>query len=409
MQEERDLRMPGSVLAIALLTAFATWAPLLIVPPLEADIAAVLNISHAQGSLLLSGPILVLALAAIPAGFLADRFGLKKTIGAGIVVIALGSGLRGVVSTFAALMAFTLLYGLGIGLAFPNLPKLARHCGARARAYITVGLFSSAVLGSGAVVLVLTRPLIYPLTGSFQGTALVWAVPAVVAAVLWWALIKDPPCETAGVESMAFDLAALRRVVTRSELWLVAALFFLHNFFLYTFIGWEPEYLVSLGATPSLASSITSAGFWVGIPSVMALTQLSNRLGRRKPFLWVPSIVLGICAAWSLCVSVPLSWALMALVGISTSVRFSTILSLPVEITSAREGGSAAGLVMAVGYIGALAGPLTGGLILDRMEKYNLIFISLAAVSALTIIVSFLVLETGHKGKPRAPRRATRG
>ena len=391
--------MPRGVLAIATLMAFAIWAPLLAVPPVESVLADELRVSHALTSLLFTGPIFMLALIAIPAGFLADRFGIRRVIGAGAVLVAAGSALRGVAPNYAVLLLFTLLYGGGLGLAFPNLPKLARHCGARQRAYITIGVFTASILASGAFALLLTRPFIYPLTDSFRSVAFAWAAPAIVASVLWWVFIKEPPCQSAGVESIAFDLAALRRVVMHRDLWLVAVVFWLHNFFLYTFVGWMPEFLVSIGARPDLAGTISSTLFWLAIPSVLLLSQVSNRLGRRKPFLWFPGIVLIAIAVWALYLNIPMSWALMVISGVATSVRFSTLLSVPVEIVTPREAGSASGLVMAVGYIGALVGPLVGGLILDRTGSYHWIFLSLAIVSVITTLAALLVPETGHKGK----------
>ena len=122
VQEEQHYSIPRGVLRIATLMAFAIWAPLLAVPPLESVLADKLGVSHALTSLLFTGPILMLALIAIPAGFLADRFGLRVTVGAGIIVVALGSALRGIASTYPVLLAFTMLYGAGLGLGFPNLP-----------------------------------------------------------------------------------------------------------------------------------------------------------------------------------------------------------------------------------------------------------------------------------------------
>jgi MFS transporter, CP family, cyanate transporter len=394
--ESQYQSLPAGVLAVAVLLAFGIWLPLFVIPPIEDIIGQALAISHTQTALAYSAPVAVLALAAIPGGILADRVGLKKTIGAGAVLLAAGAALRGVSVTFSGLLAFTLLYGLGLGLCFPNLPKLARYCSPRARSSVTVGVFTVAIILSGAISLAITRPVVYRLTGSYEGVLFASSVPAILAAILWWALIKDPPCQAAGVETVRFDLAALRRLIGRADLLLVAVLFLLHNVVLYTWIGWMPAFLVGIGASERTAGLITPVALWVGVPSVVLLSRLSARLERRKPFLWAPSALLVFAAGAVLVVNVPLSWALMFVTGIGTSIRFATILALPVEMVEPGQAGAATGLMMSIGYIGALVGPLAGGYIIDTTGSYDLVFISLAIVSAVTVGVCFMIPETGR-------------
>jgi MFS family permease len=83
--ESRGRTLSGGVLAVALLLAFGLWLPLFVIPTIEDVIAAQLMISHARTALTYTTPVAVLALVAIPGGILADRVGLKKTIGVGAV------------------------------------------------------------------------------------------------------------------------------------------------------------------------------------------------------------------------------------------------------------------------------------------------------------------------------------
>ncbi len=223
-------------------------------------------------------------------GLLADSIGIKKAVGMGAVVLAVGSALRGISSGYPALLGFTMVYGLGLGICFPNLPKLARHCTPRARSNITLGMFSAAILASGAVSLAVARSLIYPVTHSYQGVFFFSSVPAIGAAALWWLFIDDPPCRSAGVQAASLSLAALRRTLRRPGLLLVAGLFLLHNLAIYTILAWTPPFLRSIGASSASAGWITSVLLCGGILSVLVLTRVSTRLGRRKPFLWGASV-----------------------------------------------------------------------------------------------------------------------
>ncbi len=394
---EQYYRMPGKVLGIALLMAFGMWLPLTVVPVVADIIEQQLSISHTLTALLFSAPVAMLALTAIPGGFLADKIGIKKAVGIGVVILASGSALRGLSSDFLTLLVFTLVYGIGLGLSFPNLPKLARHCTPREQSNITVGMFTSAILISGALSIATIRPVIYPITHSFQGVFFISSIPAILVVLLWWIFIHDPPCESAGIQAVNFGLASFRKIITNSGLWLVSALFFTHNVVLYTILGWMPSFLASIGAKVSIAGLITSIIFLVGTVSVLSLTRLSTKLGRRKPFLWGTSIVLIVASLGPLMINLPTSWILMSLIGLAAATRFTMILTLPVEMVSPEHSGSASGLVMSVGYLGALTGPIIGGIILDTTHGYQWIFISLAIVSAVTTGIAFVIPETGAK------------
>ena len=268
-------------------------------------------------------------------------------------------------------------------------------------------MFAVAILVSGAVALTIARPVIFPVTHTFEGVFLISSIPAIVAAVLWWVFIHDPPCESAGIQAVSLGLTSLRKVIARPDLWLVALLFLLHNIVLYTMLGWIPAFLVGIGAGATSAGLITSVSLWAGTLSIVFLTRLSTKLGRRKPFLWGSSILLIFACAGVLLVNVPASWALMFLVGVAAAIRFAMILALPVEIVSPEQAGSASGLVMSVGYLGALAGPVIGGAVLDATGSFHWIFISLAVVSALTAGIAFAVPETGRGGRYKRRTRAT--
>lgn len=386
--------MPARVLTVGLLLAFGIFMPLFVVPPLEDVIRQQMAISHAQAALLYSLPVAVLALVAIPAGFLADTIGLKKSVGLGALIVTIGSALRAISSEYSVVLTLTLLYGLGLALCFPNIPKLARSYSSRQGSHFAVSLLIAGILASGGLILTIARPVMYRLTGTFQGVFLLSTVPIFMALILWWPLIKDPPREPAGVEGKEIDIGTLKAIVTRKDLWLVSVFFWLHNFVLYTFVGWLPQYLMNVGVGSGSAGLITSLTFWIGVPSVILLGRLSSRLGRRKPFLWGSSILLTVVMYAALLINAKLSWVLVLFAGAANAIRFSTILSLPVEIVRPGQAGTASGMVMSIGYIGALVGPLIGGIILDSTGSYEWIFLSLVIVSALATVLVFLLPET---------------
>jgi len=115
MQQEGSSHIPWVILGSACLLGFAMIAPMFCVPPMEHILKEELGLTHTQTSLLFIAPILMLAIVAIPAGLIADRIGVRKAAGIGAIIIAVGTILRGTATNPSSFLAFTLIYGVGLG------------------------------------------------------------------------------------------------------------------------------------------------------------------------------------------------------------------------------------------------------------------------------------------------------
>jgi len=148
-------------------------------------------------------------------------------------------------------------------------------------------------------------------------------------------------------------------------------------------------------ATPEMAGLLTSVTIWVGIPTGLLMPRLAYKLGLRKPFLWIPAIALVGAALGARVIGLDMSWVIMVVVGIAIMTQYPTILALPVEMVPKEEVGAASGLVLSIGYIGGVIGPLIGGRILDLTGSLSLSLIVLAGVSVAMIGAALMLPETG--------------
>ena len=399
MQQEGSSRIPWTILGSALLLAFAQWAPMLCVPPMEHILKAELFLTHAQTSLLFTAPMLMMIAIAFPAGIIIDRIGFRKAAGIGVIIIAVGSILRGTATDFSTLLVFTLIYGVGVGWTFPSLPKLVSAWVPREKAGITMGIFISVGLAGTALALAITMPVVFPITNTFQGVFFIWSIPPIVAAILWWVLVKEPPRSSINSEPVSRDSTPLRRVLRNKNLWLVFIFSLLFWFFWDTWIGWAPALLMLKGATPELAGLIASVTLWVGIPTAFLIPRLSYKLGLRKPFLWIPAITLAFAAWGAIYITLPISWLLMALVGVALSAMSPIILALPVEMLPEEEVGTASGLIISGSCTGGVIGPLIGGHIFDLTGSLDLSLLVLIGVSIAAVGIAFRLPETGPKAR----------
>jgi MFS transporter, CP family, cyanate transporter len=394
-----NYKIPWNILIIAIFLNFCTWAFLFITPPMETILSANLHISHFQTSLLFSAPILMIVLVAIPAGIIADRIGLKRAIGIGAIIACIGAVLRGTASTYSGLLIFSLIFGFGMGFTFANLPKLARSCSSSEQTSFVMGIINGfGLLGGIGTALAITIPLIYPLTNSYHGVFYVWSVPLLIATILWWIMVHEPPCPSAEDESEQTESVGLKDVLRDKTLWLLAFILLLHNIFFYTWSGWLPTYLLQKGVGLGLSGLLTSVMLWVGIPTVILVPMLFSRTNISKRLLiWVPSLIFAFLAIWIIYASEFAIWFIMAIAGIINILRFNTLLSLPVEIMPKRHAGVAGGVVVAIGYIGAVIGPSMAGQILDVTGSFQIVFVILAVLSVITMVLTFLIPLSNRK------------
>ena len=381
----------------ACLMGFAIWAPIYCVPPMEHIIKAEFLLTHAQASLLFTGPFLMLMVVGFPGGFLADRIGAKKAIGIGAIIMVIGAILRGTATSASSLLAFTFIYGVGLGLSFPNLPKMVSGWVSRQKVGMALGMYSAAMFAGEALAVGITIPSVFPITNSFQGVFLMWSAPLVAATISWWVLVKEPPRLSIESDSVNRVGITLRQVLRNQNLWLLASLYLIICFFFNTWVGCSPAFLMLKGATPDLAGLVTSITLWVGIPAAFFIPRISDRVGLRKPFLWAGMITLAISAWVAIDVSLPLSWPLMAVTGIALTSMIPIIFTITVEMIPGGSVGTASGLVISIAMIGAVIGPLIGGRILDLTGSLDQSFLVLIAVSAVATGIAFRLPETGPK------------
>ena len=387
--------MPRTVIFCALLVGIAMWAPIFCVPPMEPFLKEQLLLTHTQTSLLLSVPVLMLVATAIPAGVISDRIGIKKAIGIGLIAMATGALLRGTASDFSSLLGFTFIYGFGFGWTFPNLPKVVSTYVGKEKAGVAMGVVNSGFPIGMGLGLALTIPVVLPIAETYQGVFLIWSIPPLIAAGFWWAMVKEPQASPIHIEESTTPVADLRVALLNKHLWLIAGLMSLHQFFMWSWTGWAPVMMVLKGASPDLAGIIASITIWVILPTFLLMPRLSHRVGLRKPFLWIPSIALAIVSWAARYATVSASWYLMAVAGVAAATRFTTLLTLPVEMMHQRQVGMASGMVLSVGFVGGVIGPLVGGRILDTTQTLDLSLMVLVGISVASALLASRIPETG--------------
>lgn len=383
------------------------WGLTLAVSPILGEIKVDLQLTYAEAGLLFSFPIIMLAALAIPGGMLADKLGIRKAAGLGALIMGVGAFLRGASTDFLTLLAFTGIYGVGWGMGVTNLPKLVSGWFPAEFSGTATGIYSTGINTGATLTLAMTLPVVYPLVGSWRGTLYFWGVLALIAAALWWILVRDPPTsDPTRHENLAHVVGVGRlwaKVWRDRNIWVVAVMLFLHNIAFYTLMGWFPTFLVLKGATAAIGAVITSIIMLVAIPTSMLFPTASDRLRLRKPFYWAAALIYAAIFYLTLFLPWGTAWVTAFILGVTMTSAWILCLILPLDLATERHVGVATGVVISIGYVGGLVGPWVAGYVMDLSGSFDSALYFLIIVTLISVAVCILGLpETGERRKNRA-------
>jgi MFS transporter, CP family, cyanate transporter len=396
-----DIKNRLITLISAWLLIFAAYASVLCVSPILNIITQELNLTASQAGLLFSAPVITLALVAFLGGFLGDRIGPRKTAGIGAILLSLSAFLRGVAPNFAILFILNLLVGVGWGFVFPNLPKIIKLWFPNKIVGTATGIYSTGVFAGSTLALATTMPLIFPIFGNWRGVYFFWGTLAMIIAVLWWIMAREP-CSPESSEP--FSKQALKvsfiAVLKNKYIWIIAIFFALAaNVTFYIVTGWFPAFFIQKGFSAGSSGFLTSVVTFAGIPAVFLVPFISDRVGLRKPFLWISSLIAA--GAFLAVIFTPfiLDIVLMVVLGITLTATYVMSLFLPLELVNPSHAGTASGVVISIGYIGGALGPLIAGYLKDVTGTLTSTIILLAVLMVISMALVFLMPETGIRKK----------
>jgi CP family cyanate transporter-like MFS transporter len=379
---------------------FAIFSRILCLPPIGNVLKTTLSITHSKVGLIFSLPVAILAATAIPSGLFGDRVGPRRAVGIGMIVLAAGSFASGTASDFRSLFVYTCIFGIGFSMVFSSLPKLMGLWVPADKVGLATGIYTTGISIGGAVSLGITLPVIFPLTNSFRGTFFIWSIPAALGAVLWWFVVKEyfSPSSAHQTPSDSKGMGHSYHVWKNRNLWVGAFILFFLNTQFYTWAGWTPQLMIMKGAKPEVAALMISFNSWVSIPFMFLTPWASHKVSLVRPFIWLAALGYMLSAWAAIYIPVPLGWPLMFLLGVFVSI-YPLLLALPVDLVPKEYVGAASGMMLSIGYLGALVGPWLAGFLLDVSGTLSPALVVLIGSGIALGGFGMLLPETGSRSK----------
>ncbi|MGY4523989.1 CynX/NimT family MFS transporter [Pseudomonas sp. TE21394] len=351
------LRRPWLLLLGLVLVALNLRPALSSMAPVLGQVSQGLGLNASQAGLLTTLPVLCLGLFAPLAPLLARRFGSERVILGILVTLALGIVVRsslGVVGVFLG----SLMAGASIGIIGVLLPGIVKrdfpqHAGTLTGVY-TMALCLGAAMAAGATV-----PLAQHFDGSWALGLGFWAVPALLAMLVWLPQARQGH----GMHKVSYRVRGLWRDPLA---WQVTLYMGLQSSLAYIVFGWLPSILIGRGLGPTEAGLVLSGSVIVQLASSLSAPWLATRGKDQR--LAIVLVMLTTLAGLFGCLYAPISglWGWAVLLGLGQGGTFALALTLIVlRSKDAHVAANLSSMAQGVGYTLASMGPFAVGLVHD--------------------------------------------
>ncbi|MFD5600566.1 CynX/NimT family MFS transporter [Leucobacter sp. NPDC058333] len=355
------------------------------VGPVLTEIRADLGLSATAVSLLTTIPVVAFGAFAFLAPRLIRGFGLHRLLGAAMIAIAAGIAVR-LIPDLTALYAGTVLLGAAIAIANVVMPAVIKHDFSR-HVGIMMGLYSTTLFIGAAIASGLTVPLLSAVNGNWRGALALWAVPALVAFVVWLPQLRRSEGRVAR-SSAAADARArvpFSRVLKDPIAIGVTAWMGIQSIGYYATLTWVPTVFQDAGIDARTAGWLLSFSALPGVVGSLVAPIIARRV--RPPWVLVIIAVVLIGAGFlGLAISpVEGAYVWMTLLGLGQGAGISLALSYIVwRSPDAQHTGQLSTMAQGFGYLIAGLGPIGIGAIHAATGEWRV---------PLGVLIGLLVLQ----------------
>jgi CP family cyanate transporter-like MFS transporter len=309
----------------------------------------------------------------------ARRIGRERALAAALVLIAVGSVVRGIPNVFS-LYAGSTVAGIGMAIGGTLLPGLVkawfpRHAGT------ATGLYTTGIVGGAMAAAALSVPLYEALGSSWALALTVSAAPAVAALLVWW-----PATRSAHADALPTEAGPMP---WRSRAaWLVTLYMGGQSLLYYTELTWLSPMYIDAGFSARGAGLLLALFSATQLFTAFGVPLLADRTGGdRRP--WLAACLTTNIVILVLLALVPMSapWVWTGVLGLAAGGQLALGLTLLVDLApTPADSARLSGMALGIGYLVASTGPVLAGALHDVVGEYRTPFLLLAAVGLATMM-----------------------
>jgi MFS family permease len=356
-------------------------------PLLQGD----LHLNDQQMGILFSAFFWTYTVSQIPVGWLAERFGAHRVLAAGLTLWACATVLMGIAHTFAALLVFRLMLGLGESVGFPAVSKLL------ALVVPPKGLGTANGIVGFAY-------LVGPAVGAYAGGLMMahygWRSAFLVfgaASLLWlwpWSRVAGEVQATRAI-SESKDSPTFWMVLKNPAMWGTAVGLISANYTFYFILNWLPSYLVrERGFSIVDMGLVVGLGFLVNALSAFLGGWVIDRyIARGGSVNFAYKSVMAVAhlgyVGCMLCMALgsrPLAIGAMFVYQILCGASSPGVYAMCQILAGPRAAGRWVGIQNSLGNLPGVVAPWLTGVIVQSTGRFTNAFIVAAAMSLLGLV-----------------------
>jgi CP family cyanate transporter-like MFS transporter len=350
------------------------------------------GLSHSTGALLTTIPDILMGLLALPAPFLAKKYGRNNLILFALITLFICLIIRAFSPNTLVLLLATAGVGAAIAIAGTLMSGFIK-AKFPLRAAFMIGIYSTTI-GLGSTFSAIATA---PIASYFLDWRLaigIWAAPALLSISGWYLVCRGDkhPKEKIIVEELNHV-----QPWKSANAWKVALFFACVNLIFYSFLAWTVAIFEEKGlSSPKSGILLGCFTFFSMIASPVIGFVSKSKDRRMLIFLFSLFVLVGIIA---LAVMPFISPAvIICLIGFGLGGVFTIGMTLPLDYTTAvDQSDSWTAFTLCVGYLIAALGPFGIGLIRDLTGDFQYSIFFLLAVCLIMIIIGARLKPIGRE------------
>ena len=361
-----------AVMGVIAVIAFTLRVGLTSVPSVLESIQESTGWSDVTLGALTTIPVLCMGVFALQVPRIAWGIGTRAAVAMGLVLLAAGMALRALEAVPGVLFVAAFLVGIGIAVVSGLVPALVR-----AVIPTATGLGSgiwTAVMFAGAALGGALTPTFALWFGSWGLALAVWAIPAVIAALLWW------PTPTPKGASTATSPVRIRELPWRDRrAWALTLYSAMNSIVFYSTVAWLAPSYVERGYSQAAAGGLFGVYIVGTIIAGLSLPWVSQHVRARRSLLAGTVIVATLMLVLIGFVPDVATLLVLAVFGFTLSGSFALVLAFLSEYGNDSAGSTRlTAMVFFVTYVVAALGPLVIGALIAATDSWPLVYSVLA-------------------------------
>jgi len=311
---------------------------------------------------------------ALPGGVIAARFGDKRIVSFGLILMLLGGAITAVTQDWNTLVIGRFVLGAGGVILNVVMTKMV------------VDWFTGHEMSTAMAIFINSWPigialalLVLPALATAGGIALAWwALSAVVAAgFVLFALIYQPPegikATSATLERAAFPVAAL---VLAGLVWA------LYNTALAMVFGFGPSVLIQQGWSLAQAGSVTSLIMVIFSIALPIGGVIADRTGRKDTIIYLSLISFAVLMPVVLYLPAT-ALVIFCIVGALFALGAGPVMTLPSDVLSPESRSFGMGVFFTIYYATMMVGPRVAGGLAEAADDAGMAILAGAVMALL--------------------------